>query len=403
MPKLCEFKNCTRRASYGLYYGKPLRCKTHKENMKPQYSICVCGKSYPNYNYLTESRPKYCNKCKLDEMIDIKHKKCITCKKVRPNYNYPTKTRALYCNNCKLDEMVNVIDKKCITCKKVRPNYNYPTETRALYCNNCKLDEMIDIKNKKCIKCKNITPNYNYPTETRALYCASCKTSNMINVKDKKCISCKIKRPNFNLPGKTKAEYCSACKTLYMVDIKHKKCINCKDWPDYQRGNKKYKGYCARCFQHLFPKDPLSFQIRSKTKEIAVRDYINANFDGFVHDKALYTGHCDCTVRRRIDHRILIDNTLLAIETDENQHKSYDKMNEETRYDDLYMAFSGKWIYIRFNPDKYVDTNGKNKNPAIATRLRVLKNEIEQQIKRIKNCENTDLVERIYLYYDKYT
>jgi len=28
-------------------------------------------------------------------------------------------------------------------------------------------------------------------------------------------------------------------------------------------------------------------------------------FDGFVHDRPLYTGNCDCTHRRRVDHRLL--------------------------------------------------------------------------------------------------
>ena len=72
------------------------------------------------------------------------------------------------------------------------------------------------------------------------------------------------------------------------------------------------------------------------------------------------------------------------------------------RYNDLYNAFSGKWIYIRFNPDKYTNKKGRRKNPTIATRLIVLHKEIEKQIERIKNEENTELVERIYLYYDNY-
>ena len=99
----------------------------------------------------------------------------------------------------------------------------------------------------------------------------------------------------------------------------------------------------------------------------------------------------------------LIGNTLLAIETDENQHKSYDQMDEETRYNDLFMAHSGKWIYIRFNPDKYISKNGKRKNPTIATRLKQLKIEIDRQIKRIENEDNTEFIEHIYMYYDGYS
>ena len=191
-----------------------------------------------------------------------------------------------------------------------------------------------------------------------------------------------------------------------MIDIKNKHCkaydpikneYYCKT-----QSNKKYKGYCCNCYQNLFPLDPLSYQIRSKTKEIAVRDYINANFEGFQHDKPLYTGNCDCTNRRRIDHRVLIGNTLLCIETDENQHKNYDKKDEEIRYDDLFMIHSGKFVFIRFNPDKYINTKNKSVNPMLYTRLPILKEEIEKQMDRIKNEENTELLEINHLYYTGY-
>jgi hypothetical protein len=92
---------------------------------------------------------------------------------------------------------------------------------------------------------------------------------------------------------------------------------------------------------------------------------------------------------------------LLCIETDENQHKSYDKQDEEIRYDDLFMLHSGKFIYIRFNPDKYKTINGKSVNPMLYTRLPVLKAEIEKQIKRIEKEENTELLEIIKLYYNE--
>jgi hypothetical protein len=225
----------------------------------------------------------------------------------------------------------------------------------------------------------------------------------MVNVKTKMC-DCG-KQPNFNEPNETMGICCASCKTETMVDVRHKTCLgetNSGICPYGTGGNPKYKDYCAECFRRNFPLDPITFQIRCKTKEIAVRDFINANFAGFQHDKHLETGHCDCTIRRRIDHRKLIGNTLLVIETDENQHKSYDKMDEETRYDDLFMAYSGKWIYIRFNPDKYINKEGKRKNPMIATRLETLQKEIEKQIKRIESEENTELIERIYLYYDGY-
>ena len=133
--------------------------------------------------------------------------------------------------------------------------------------------------------------------------------------------------------------------------------------------------------------------IYEHSNEILVRNTLNTRIVErcFIHDKALYTGGCDCTHRRRIDHRCLIGNTLLCIETDEFAHRGYDQHDEEIRYDDLYMIDSGKFIFIRFNPDgKGVDMEDK---------LDRLVEEIYTQIQRIENEENTELVEIVKLFY----
>jgi len=64
------------------------------------------------------------------------------------------------------------------------------------------------------------------------------------------------------------------------------------------------------------------------------------------------------------------------------------------------MAHGGKAIFIRYNPDKYIDKNGKKCNPQIKTRLERLKKEIDLQIKRIENDDNTELLEIIKLFYN---
>jgi hypothetical protein len=441
MPKICDFETCRKQASYGEFYGKPLRCKEHKEKynlvsrmcqhnncktisifnfekeLKPkfcsnhkelgmtnvkdktcQYSGC---KTIPNFNFKGEINPKFCSNHKELGMVNVKDKKCQhqDCK-IQPTFNFMGELKPKFCSNHKEIGMVNVKDKKCEhqDCK-IQPTFNFMGELKPKFCSNHKEIGMVNVKDKTCqhLGCKTI-PTFNFEGELKPKFCSNHKECGMINVKSKTCEhqDCKI-QPTFNFMGETHGKFCSNHKECGMINIK----INCKaNLCLGTSGNPKYKGYCCNCYQHLFPNDPLSLQMRSKTKELTVRQFININFEGFQHDKPLFTGNCDCTNRRRIDHRVLIGNTLLCIETDENQHKNYDKKDEEIRYDDLFMIHSGKFVFIRFNPDKYKNKDNKSVNPMLYTRLPILKEEIEKQIKRIHNEENTELLEIIKLYYD---
>jgi hypothetical protein len=120
---------------------------------------------------------------------------------------------------------------------------------------------------------------------------------------------------------------------------------------------------------------------------------INENFSeyGFLHDKPMWLGDCDCTHRRRVDHRALINDTVLAVETDEFAHGAYNLKDEEVRYDDLVAYHTSKWIFIRFNPD--------GKGVSIDDKLRALRDEIAQHIQRICAGENLELVEIHKLFY----
>ena len=162
--------------------------------------------------------------------------------------------------------------------------------------------------------------------------------------------------------------------------------------------NKIHDGFCTNCFKNIFPNDPRTLEIRSKSKELLVKQFLSENHNGFIHDKVLETIHCDCSHRRRIDFRILINNTLLCVEVDENQHSSY--TNDIIRYNDLYMTFSGKFVFIRFNPDNY-RIDGVLKKTQIKTRLNALSKEINKHITRIQNEENTELLEIHKLYYNQ--
>ena len=116
------------------------------------------------------------------------------------------------------------------------------------------------------------------------------------------------------------------------------------------------------------------------TKEIRVRNFINARYDGFLHDQPMWLGGCDCTHKRRVDHRKLIKGVMLAVETDENAHQGYNKRDEEVRYDDLVMVHTGPWIFIRFNPDDKYSGKGVD----MEDKLELLGYEMDKHIERIE-------------------
>jgi hypothetical protein len=288
--------------------------------------------------------------------------------------------------------MINVVAKRCKCGKSSRPNFNYVGE-KPVYCSKCKEPNMIDVINKRC-ECGKVQPSFNYKG-LMPICCKECKEEGMIIVRKRKCIECDENQSYFNYEGK-KAEYCNSCKSEDMINISNK----CKNDGCTSTGGKKYKYYCTFCFQHLFPDDEKSNNIRKKTKENYVRDYLKETNTDFIHDICLWTGNCDCSHRRRIDFRKLVGNTLLCIEVDEFQHKRYQKKDEDIRYDDLFMLHGGKFVFIRFNPDPFVNQLGTKKNPYMKKRMEPLHNEINKQMERIRNEENKDLLEIVYLFYD---
>ena len=88
--------------------------------------------------------------------------------------------------------------------------------------------------------------------------------------------------------------------------------------------------------------------------------------------------HGFCSTKRRLDLRKLVNNTMLCVEVDENQHRYYLKSDENSRYDDLFIDFSGKYILIRYRPDKYIDNCSTGKNPFSHNRKDALRLLIEK-------------------------
>jgi hypothetical protein len=219
------------------------------------------------------------------------------------------------------------------------------------------------------------------PHGIRKEFCVDCLGSQVCkhNKRKARCRDCD--GSGFCKHGKFK-QRCGDCNGSEI-------CKNCKDWPDSRLGMKKYDGMCYRCYAHEYPDDP---KVRTKERaEDTVKAYINAHFKDFVHDQRWPTAHCDCTLLRRVDHRRVIGNTLLCVETDEHHHRYYDEDDEEARYHDVLLGWGGKLCFIRFNPD--------DEGPPLEERLERLHAEMLRHIGRLERGENSAFLEVWHLYY----
>ena len=247
--------------------------------------------------------------------------------------------------------------KTCIhpNCKK-HSSFNKEGETKPIYCSEHKKDGMVNVRCKICIhpNCKT-QPTYNYEGETKRLYCYKHKKEGMVDVKSKTCIhpNCKT-RPYYNNEGKTKGLYCFKHKNEGMVNVVSKTCKS--EWCSTQC-QKKYDGYCAYCYMHLFPDKPMARNY--KTKEHSVVEFVLKYFPNFdwVSDKKVQDG---CS-KRRPDLLLDLGYQVLIIEVDENQHNTkYDCSCENKRLMELSKDCDHRpIIFIRFNPDIYY--KGKKK------------------------------------------
>lgn len=380
--------DCGKRACFNFRGEKAKYCRTcMKPNMVDVvHPMCGCGKR-ANSNYPHEKKAIYCAKCRQPGMIDILTKRCRCRKTLNPCYNFPMSKTGICCHSCRENGMINIRHKRC-KCGN-RSTFNFPGKS-PLFCKICRISGMIDVANRKCI-CGKKQPNFNFATEISGICCDDCRSPGMINVTRRRC-KCN-KTAMFNFDG-LKPQFCFDCKEVGMVDVNHKKCenISCE-----KRSNSKYKNFCSECYALFFPNDELTHLIQRNSKELIVAKFLDDNFSGFIHNKTL--GRC----KRRIDHRLHFENTLLAVETDEFQHKySTNKIDEEKRYNDIKHEFSGNIIFIRYNPDKYRDLNGILKNPSESERHCHLLFEIHKQKSRIRNGLN-DTFEIVKLFYDSIT
>jgi hypothetical protein len=356
--KKCIAENCNKQPCFNLPNEKfGIYCNIHKKenmiNVKDKKCLKENCNKIPSFNLPNENIGIYCKEHAKENMIDVKSKLCLECNK-RPTFNLPNKKSGIYCFEHKKENMIDVKNKRCLeeNCNLISPKFNLPNEKFGIYCNIHKKENMINVKDKKCLEenCNKI-PSFNLPNEKIAIYCVNHKKENMVDVKSKRCLeeNCN-KQGVFNLPNEKNGIYCSEHRKKEMIDVKNKKCKECNDI----QANYKYKDYCFGCFIYLFPNEKIVKNHRIKEKNMT--DFIKSEFkdEKMTFDKQIIGG----SSKRRPD--VYIDKITHVIigECDEHQHK--DTSCEEIRLTELLKDIGKKpVVFIRFNPDSYINENGK--------------------------------------------
>jgi hypothetical protein len=418
--KLCEHEGCDKYSTYN-FIGESKRryCAGHKQpNMvnvvskKCEHENC---NKQPAFNNPGETNRRFCDGHKQPDMVNVVHKRCEHegCNKI-PKFNNPDETNGKFCNGHKEPEMFDVKSKRCEHegCNK-RPNFNNPDETVGKFCDGHKQPNMVNVNSKKCEHegC-NKRPSYNNPNETTRRFCAEHKQPEMVDVVNKKCEheGCN-KIPYFNNPDETNGKFCNGHKQPNMVNVISKTCKH--EWCNTYVSNKKYEGFCMRCYIYKYPLKLVSRNY--KTKEFAVVEFIKSNFPNYtwIADKSVQDG---CS-RRRPDLLLDFGDFILIIEVDENQHVDYDKSCENRRTMEISrdLGHHRNIVFIRFNPDDYMIGDekitscwGANKTGIFAVKKSKTKewderlNALKKQVQACLDEKwSNKMIDTIYLFYDK--
>jgi hypothetical protein len=332
----------------------------------------------------------------------------------RPIYNLPSETKPMYCSEHKLENMIDIKSKRCIRdgCM-TRPTYNLPSETKPMYCSEHKLENMVDVTHKRCIHNGCTTrPHYNLPSETKPIYCSEHKLENMINIRTKRCQQNKCKNdPVFGFKNK-KPQFCQEHKKPNMLNlILENKCnvLECDNEYEFKFENIKY------CSQHYPEQNDFNYikrlckycdileestyicdrckQVKNKKEWAIVRHLKKSIKTKFIYDSSKMLQDCS---KKRPDIYYELATHCVIVEIDENQHNTYEDSCECARINEIVNGIGGKpVIIIRYNPDK-VKNNGKFIVVSQKDRIELLVTTIKDELSK---TYDTFLVKIIQVYY----
>jgi hypothetical protein len=352
----CQIVGCTSHATH-LHKVFTVRTATHcKEHAQPKKLFF-----------------QYCNRlCEVE-----------TCR-FRASFAPTRQDKAVRCAKHKLESDVNREKKPCTVCKNTKPNFGPPGKKGAVRCGDCRIEGDVDLNNDKCIECEKhqVSAIIKGREDEGMIYCLTCAAKlglEYANGRVPHCITCKTAVARFGTVGgrPRDAMYCGQCRNPSIhFDLVHDMCEECEVTRPLLRNG---RWLCLRCCIHVFPDFKVSRNY--KTKQTAVEQFLAKRFSDkltmifdrqvtrIVPETSASAGAGGTMVEEvpckssgsKPDVLIDMGEWVVVVEVDENQHKqeSYEASCENKRvmqiFDD---AGRRPIVFVRFNPDNYVDASG---------------------------------------------
>ncbi len=330
-----------------------------------KYYCKECNINKAKYNYKNVFPEEFCSKCKKEGMVDKRRFICIDKECTRNAVYLDENTKKLsYCikhkkGNTKVEnEEENYRFVKSYNCGKEnclrKSLYNYEGKKIPEWCFKHKEESMIPYYFNICLDCDQIS-KYDYISKSLVgpNFCFLHKHEYMENLYNEHCNfeNC----INIGIYGYDKENTKLYCTEHYKREMKVQKKNICKTIFCEKKVNNCYKGYCAYCFVNTFPEEAKNTKMRN-CREIYIIQCIMKSIPGknFIFNKKINNARPDIILK--------LENQILIIEIDENQHKNYSNECETQRINELYCDLDYKNIVlIRFNPDTYIDSFKKKK------------------------------------------
>ncbi|QJX71551.1 hypothetical protein F-LCD7_0302 [Faustovirus] len=417
----CCFDECTTRGSFKCPETKKHYCAIHKPIIAKSNSLCIIDECEISAGYGYPGKKKtHCVNHKLDGMIiksrcmiegcnivgTFKYDSKRYCMQHKPQNAHSSKKRCEfegcattasfglkgtsvnYCAKHKLDGMIAIGFKTCNYKGCVKPpKFGLPDQGTSM-CFQHKLPGMILLSVKRCSHYGCSLYSTFKSVDDTIRRCASHKLPDMILISNEaKCVIDGCEQKAKYGPIFRNAIYCKNHKRL--IDLnkekRNPKCQieKCKEKPIFAASDNyipshchihKLDGYkniierkCGNCkLEYLIPEGSNICNICSefekirerKPKEAKIRTLLQKNNISYEYHDEIIDASC---TRKRPDFVIDYNFFKVVIEVDEHQHNYgvYNPKCEIDRMVEIHQVIGMDTIFIRFNPDKYIDNRGK--------------------------------------------